>query len=79
MEKYNPSFITVEELRDSVHATKDYIKELENFVMGDNFHNIRSTKNEKCISTQEQVEFLIDQATDPNILGRTWVGWASWI
>lgn len=25
------------------------------------------------------VECLVDQATDPNILGRTWAGWAAWI
>jgi len=27
----------------------------------------------------EQVDVLIEQATDPNILGRTWQGWAPWL
>jgi len=26
-----------------------------------------------------QVDCLVDQATDPNILGRTYAGWAAWI
>jgi len=29
----------------------------------------------KCTSVEEQVDCLVDQATDPNILGRTWTGW----
>jgi hypothetical protein len=28
-----------------------------------------------CVSVAEQVDFLIDMATDLNILGRTWGGW----
>ena len=25
------------------------------------------------------VDVLVEQATDPNILGRTWSGWAPWL
>ena len=32
-----------------------------------------------CKSVKEQVDCLVDQATDPNILGRTYGGWAPWV
>lgn len=31
------------------------------------------------LAPEEQAECLLDQATDPSILGRTWVGWRSWL
>lgn len=42
-------------------------------------HNIRARLGEKELSVEEQVDCLIDQATDPNILGRTYVGWEPWM
>ncbi len=41
--------------------------------------DIRARVKDKCTSATEQVECLVDMATDPNILGRTWGGWAPWI
>jgi len=29
-----------------------------------------------CIDVKDQVECLIDLATDPNILARTYIGWS---
>jgi DNA-dependent protein kinase catalytic subunit len=34
---------------------------------------------EQCKTIYDQVDILLDIATDPNILGRTWVGWAPWL
>ena len=31
------------------------------------------------LSVEQQVAALIDQAKDPNILGRTWAGWEPWV
>ena len=31
------------------------------------------------LSVDEQVRCLLDQATDPNILGRSWQGWKPWL
>uniref|UniRef100_A0A671MAS8 DNA-dependent protein kinase catalytic subunit n=1 Tax=Sinocyclocheilus anshuiensis TaxID=1608454 RepID=A0A671MAS8_9TELE len=42
-------------------------------------HNIRARHNEKDLSVEDQVDCLLDQATDPNILGRVWIGWEPWI
>ena len=38
----------------------------------------RSVFDEGPLDVAMQVDCLIDQATDPNILGRTWLGWKSW-
>jgi len=32
----------------------------------------------QCASVSEQVDCLIDMASDPNILARTWFGWDAW-
>ena len=32
-----------------------------------------------CASAEEQAAVLVDMARDPNILGRTWVGWRPWL
>jgi len=41
--------------------------------------NVRSAAPRDKLSVDEQVDCLIDQATDPNILGRVWIGWKSWL
>ena len=43
--------------------------------MGDRKYSRRAEIGERCSSVEEQVVCLIDHATDPNILGRTWQGW----
>jgi DNA-dependent protein kinase catalytic subunit len=87
----NPAYITVSELKESVHApqvcfhltetqiTQEYFKNLQRIVLGDAKDNIRANVKEKCSSPKEQVDCLVDQATDPNILGRTYFGWAPWV
>jgi len=36
-------------------------------------------RNADELSVQQQVEVLVDMATDPNVLGRQWWGGALWI
>jgi len=79
LDGFNPALIVIEELRGSIHNKKPYLKNLEVFVSGDKKENIRAKVGEQCSSVAEQVECLIDLATDPNILGRMYGGWASWI
>jgi DNA-dependent protein kinase catalytic subunit len=79
LELTNPAYITLSELNESIHCNKSYMSALKDIVLGDPTLNIRATIKEKCSSTKEQIECLIDQATDPNILGRSWGGWAAWI
>jgi len=45
-------------------------------------YELISKKNAKLItnlSVVEQVDCLIDHSIDPNILGRTWVGWTPYV
>ncbi len=76
----NPSHIMISELKDgSVHSDGAYIKALNSIILGDPAFNVRAKVKERCGSTKEQVDCLVDQATDPNILARTYAGWAPWI
>ncbi|PRP75851.1 DNA-dependent protein kinase subunit [Planoprotostelium fungivorum] len=75
----NPAHITALELKESVHANAPYLPHLQQIVMGSKTHNIRARVGTKCSSAKEQVDCLVDQATDSNILGRSWFGWAPWM
>ncbi|XP_078543449.1 DNA-dependent protein kinase catalytic subunit [Lissotriton helveticus] len=74
----NPAIITCDELRlghEKMPAYKDYIS----VARGDKEHNIRAKEPDAGLSEEAQVRCLIDQATDPNILGRVWEGWEPWM
>jgi len=47
--------------------------------MGDRKDNIRASLPACGLTADQQVDCLIDLATDPNILGRSWVGWEPWM
>lgn len=55
------------------------VKGMLDVVRGLKEHNIRARKAEKDLSVEEQVDCLLDQATDPNLLGRVYVGWEPWV
>lgn len=70
--------IMLEELASSPHAKKKYYKSLCDIVKGTG-DNIRSELSNKGLSITEQIDGLIDHATDPNILGRSYYGWAAFV
>ena len=61
------------------HSKSPEYKALEAILKGDPAYNKRAKVGDRCSSVEEQVDCLIDHATDPNILGRTWVGWEPWV
>ncbi|XP_025333466.3 DNA-dependent protein kinase catalytic subunit isoform X4 [Canis lupus dingo] len=74
----NPAVITCDELflgHEKALAFGDYVA----VARGSKDHNIRAQQPENGLSEEAQVKCLIDQATDPNILGRTWIGWEPWM
>ncbi|XP_031440254.1 DNA-dependent protein kinase catalytic subunit [Clupea harengus] len=78
LEGANPAIITSEELM--LGFEKDpAVKGMLDVVRGLKEHNIRARKAEKDLSVEEQVDCLLDQATDPNLLGRVYVGWEPWV
>jgi len=50
------------------------------WVMGHPSRHIRAKNHwHGCVTSAEQVECLVDLATDANILGRTWGGWMPFV
>ncbi|CAG8769719.1 35908_t:CDS:2, partial [Racocetra persica] len=74
LEGANPAYLVCEELAFG-HSKKVFFENIQKIAKGDREHNIRARVPQKCGSIKEQVECLIDLATDPVVLGIMWVGW----
>ncbi|XP_048248370.1 DNA-dependent protein kinase catalytic subunit-like [Haliotis rufescens] len=74
----NPCFITREELRLG-HSRNIAIKSMEEVLLGNKKEHVRAQLPRMGLSVEQQVAALIDQATDPNLLGRVWAGWEAWM
>ncbi|XP_017686738.1 PREDICTED: DNA-dependent protein kinase catalytic subunit isoform X2 [Lepidothrix coronata] len=74
----NPAIITCDELRLG-HEKLPCYKDFAAVARGNASHDIRAKEPEDGLSEETQVRCLIDQATDPNILGRVWEGWEPWM
>ncbi|XP_065059919.1 DNA-dependent protein kinase catalytic subunit-like isoform X2 [Rhopilema esculentum] len=82
----NSCYITGEELRLG-KGKKPYFKKMLDIAYGNPKRNIRARLLEEAdeeptkfiLTTEQQVACLIDQATDPNILGKTFVGWEPYV
>lgn len=61
------------------HTNGAHWKALQAIVKGDDSHNIRTKAAGDNLTVEDQVRCLLDQATDPNILGRTWQGWKPYL
>lgn len=53
-------------------------KSFEKVVLGDKTDNVRAVLPKTSLTIEQQVAALIDQATDPNLLGRVYTGWEPW-
>ena len=67
-----------EELRLG-HGRQAHFKYYEKLLMGDRADNVRATLPSSGLTVDQQVDCLVDLATDPNILGRFWAGWEPWM
>ncbi|CAH6792055.1 Prkdc [Phodopus roborovskii] len=74
----NPAIITCDELCLG-HEGSSAFGSYTAVARGNKDHNIRAQEPESGLSEETQVKCLVDQATDPNILGRTWEGWEPWM
>ncbi|XP_061175418.1 DNA-dependent protein kinase catalytic subunit-like [Saccostrea echinata] len=74
----NPVSVTRAELKLG-HFKKAAFPAMERVLQGDKRENVRAQLNDTGLSVEQQVAALIDQATDPNILGRVYVGWEPWM
>ena len=75
----NSAKITLKELSFSVKSDVRKRKaELDRVVLGPR-GSLRRSLPLNGLSVREQVDVLVEQATDDNLLGRTWIGWAPWL
>lgn len=74
----NPAVITCDELFLG-HEKSPAFGSYTAVARGSRDHNIRAREPESGLSEETQVKCLLDQATDPNILGRAWRGWEPWL
>jgi len=72
----NPQEIFESVLRESRHGKEGYYRSIVKAVRGHKDSLRGKYSSESILSTEQQVECLIDQSRDPSILGRTWIGWA---
>ena len=78
----NAARLTLRDLENTTNAAlkKDSatIKALREVVLGPS-DSLRRQLPEGGLTPAQQVDVLVEQATDPNILGRTYQGWAPWL
>ena len=43
------------------------------------YYHLANSKTKKFLEVEDQVDVLIELARDPNVLGRTWIGWSPYI
>jgi DNA-dependent protein kinase catalytic subunit len=88
----NPCVITRNDLANSINKDSQYLEYIINAVTGSNSYNnnkskIKLERNEILkqngdtyrLTIEEQVKCIIEQSTDPDILGRTYIGWQPYI
>ncbi|KAM4534321.1 DNA-dependent protein kinase catalytic subunit isoform 1-T1 [Odontesthes bonariensis] len=78
LEGANPAAITSEELKLGFEKDGAF-PGMQSVVLGTEEHNVRAKLPAAGLSVEEQVDCLLDQATDPNVLGRVWEGWEPWM
>ncbi|KAG5877906.1 hypothetical protein JTB14_011622 [Gonioctena quinquepunctata] len=72
--------IMVEDLVANKSVEQQYKEVYTRLVKGEREHDVRAKFTEsESLSVEEQVDCLIDHATDFNLLGRMYSGWAPWV
>ncbi|XP_055842749.1 DNA-dependent protein kinase catalytic subunit-like [Episyrphus balteatus] len=80
LQGYNPMYLFERELNAGVVATNvEYLEGYMKILRGHSQFNIRSRLPKDKLSVEDQVKCLIDQATDPAVLGISYVGFSPWI
>lgn len=87
----NPCVITRIDLMSGIHKDSKFLPHFVKVLLGEDAVDEKSNymmertkilkdKGEKYkLSIEEQVRCIIEQATDPNILGRTYIGWQPYV
>ena len=75
----NPLFILRSEMNESEKVHEKSKEVLSNIING-SISSLRfKYKDQRKVEVDTQVDLLNETATDPNLLGRMWIGWSSFI
>ncbi|XP_011297765.1 DNA-dependent protein kinase catalytic subunit-like [Fopius arisanus] len=74
----HPAAVMLDELR-AHHFEEETLVKYEAVVRGESGRAFRSTVADTCLTTEVQIKCLLEQATDLNVLGRTYVGWRPYV
>lgn len=76
----NPRALFADDLRSGkIAAYPEYLAGYLKLLAGENQHNVRSRLADEGLTAEEQVQCLLDMATDPALLGISWTGMQPWI
>lgn len=78
LEGINPVQCIVHDLMTNA-CIQDTIDDYLKIVKGDPQYDVRARKGSDLLSVEEQVDCLLDLATDRNVLGRMYPGYQPWI
>lgn len=77
---WNPSSIVISDLEHNKTVKKtSSLNYLASVARGHPRYNLRARMAEQCESVRNQVEALIELATDPTVLTRNYIGWSPYI
>ena len=75
----NPLFILKSEMNESEKVHEKSKEVLSNIINGSITSLRFKYKDQRKVEVDTQVDLLNETATDPNLLGRMWIGWSSFI
>lgn len=78
LEGFNPAYVMRDDLQLG-HKNQTWYKQMESVCLGDETVNVRAREPESGLSVESEVACLMDHAMDPNVLGRTYIGWEPWM
>ncbi|GFT93732.1 DNA-dependent protein kinase catalytic subunit [Nephila pilipes] len=79
LEGANPCHISRKELELGHGMKEELFKKMESVCLGSSEYNVRARMKLKGLSVEEQVDCLIDMATDPHVLLLVYYGWNPWM
>ena len=79
LEGGNPAHITVSEVEStSIADVRSRMGDIREVVLGAP-NSLRRSLPADGLTVEQQIDALVEQATDENILARTWKGWRPWL
>jgi DNA-dependent protein kinase catalytic subunit len=78
---FNPAAVMVEEMKATSYRLNGHAQfaKICEVVMGDKNSRRRQLPQNAPLSVSDQVDLLIEQSTDPNVLGRVFAGWSPFV